>query len=261
VAFERLYRSHSRRVFTLCVRMLENLAEAGDLTQETFLKVFRRIRTFRGESAFSTWLHRVTVNVVLMPIRKKRVAQTPLEEITERKEETRAHRLELGGLDLYLSSPLSDSLSIGLSMSCHAEPRRSLCFTTSKARNTAKLPIWPKLNECFKSQLHKSRLRLRELLQKDQKNGTPGKIHPANRVAFETVPPGNPVHRPPLQGNKIVPFKRKRERRQYVVSFTSAFVGRRYRRGSLPHQALCQPPGGRQSARLAGAWRQGVGDQ
>ena len=58
-AFERLYRLHSGRVFSPCVRMLKNPAEAEDLTQETFLTVFRRIGMFRGESAFSTWLHRV----------------------------------------------------------------------------------------------------------------------------------------------------------------------------------------------------------
>jgi RNA polymerase sigma-70 factor (ECF subfamily) len=104
--FERLYQLHCLKVYTLCVRILENLAEAEDLTQETFLKVFRRIQTFRGESAFSTWLHRVTVNVMLMHIRKKTVAQTPLEEITERTEETRAHCPELGGPDLYLNGTI-----------------------------------------------------------------------------------------------------------------------------------------------------------
>jgi RNA polymerase sigma-70 factor (ECF subfamily) len=107
-AFERLYRLHSRRVFTLCLRMLENSAEAEDLTQETFLTVFRRIQTFRGESEFSTWLHRVTVNVVLMHIRKKTVAQTSLDEITEGTEETRVPRLELGGPDLYLNGTKRD---------------------------------------------------------------------------------------------------------------------------------------------------------
>ena len=58
-AFERLYRLHSRRVYSLCLRMVSNTAEAEDLTQEAFLQLFRKIATFRGESAFSTWLHRL----------------------------------------------------------------------------------------------------------------------------------------------------------------------------------------------------------
>ena len=70
-AFERLYRLHNRRVYSLCLRMVSNTAEAEDLTQEAFLQLFRKIATFRGESAFSTWLHRLAVNVVLMKLRKK----------------------------------------------------------------------------------------------------------------------------------------------------------------------------------------------
>src|ERR1700693_3054332 len=61
-AFERIYRLHSRRVYALCLRMVSNPAEAEDLTQEAFLQLFRKIGTFRGESGFSTWLHRMTVN-------------------------------------------------------------------------------------------------------------------------------------------------------------------------------------------------------
>ena len=79
-AFELLYRLHSSRVFALCLRMLKNNAEAEDMTQETFLTVFRAIRTFRGDSAFSSWLHRVTMNCVLMHIRRKALAQVSLEE-------------------------------------------------------------------------------------------------------------------------------------------------------------------------------------
>jgi RNA polymerase sigma-70 factor (ECF subfamily) len=208
-AFERLYRLHSRRVFTLCVRMLEDLAEAEDLTQETFLKVFRRIQTFRGESAFSTWLHRITVNVVLMHIRKKTVAQTPLEERTE---ETRAHRLELGGPDPYLNGTIErltlhraiDQLPRGFKTEfvlydIEGYEHREIADMRGCSTGTSK------------SQLHKSRLRLRELLQKDQKNGTPGKTHSDNRVTFETVPPSNRVHHPPVRGNSIVPFKRKKD--------------------------------------------------
>jgi len=65
-AFEELYRLHARRVYSLCLRMLGDPVEAEDLAQEAFLQLFRKIHTFRGESAFSSWLHRLTANVVLM---------------------------------------------------------------------------------------------------------------------------------------------------------------------------------------------------
>ncbi len=68
-AFEFLYELHSRRVYALCLRMVSNPSDAEDLMQEAFLQLFRKIATFRGESAFSTWLHRMTVNVVLMRLR------------------------------------------------------------------------------------------------------------------------------------------------------------------------------------------------
>ena len=87
-AFERIYQLHNRRVYSLCLRMVSNTAEAEDLTQEAFLQLFRKIATFRGESAFSTWLHRLAVNVVLMRLRKKTGSETSLEELTEPDEET-----------------------------------------------------------------------------------------------------------------------------------------------------------------------------
>src|SRR5712692_7801906 len=90
-AFEALYKLHSRRVYALCLRMVGDAAEAEDLTQEAFLQLFRKIHTFRGESAFSSWLHRLSVNIVLMRLRKKSLVQTSLEEIIEPDE-------EMGGL-------------------------------------------------------------------------------------------------------------------------------------------------------------------
>jgi RNA polymerase sigma-70 factor, ECF subfamily len=80
-AFEYLYRAHCRRVYGLCLRMSKNPAEAEDLTQQVFLQLFRKISTFRGESGFSTWLHRVTVNLVLMHLRRKKPAEVPAEDL------------------------------------------------------------------------------------------------------------------------------------------------------------------------------------
>jgi len=71
-AFGYLYKAHCRRVYVLCLRMTKNPAEAEDLTQQAFMQLFRKISTFRGESGFSTWLHRVTVNIVLMHLRPKK---------------------------------------------------------------------------------------------------------------------------------------------------------------------------------------------
>jgi len=72
-AFQELYQTHHRRVYSICLRMTRDVSEAEDLTQEIFVHLFRALGSFRGESAFSTWLHRLTVNHVLMHFRKRKV--------------------------------------------------------------------------------------------------------------------------------------------------------------------------------------------
>lgn len=71
-AFEQIYWQHHHRVFSICVRMTKNVAEAEDITQQVFLLLFRKIGSFRGDSAFSTWLHRMAVNATLMHFRKNK---------------------------------------------------------------------------------------------------------------------------------------------------------------------------------------------
>ena len=86
-AFAALFEAHKRRLYSLCLRMTHSTADAEDLTQEAFLKVFRKIATFRSESTFSTWLHRLAVNEVLMHLRKKRLQQVSLDEVDTSQEE------------------------------------------------------------------------------------------------------------------------------------------------------------------------------
>jgi RNA polymerase sigma-70 factor (ECF subfamily) len=64
-AFERVYREHVNRVFSLCARMVSDRARAEELTQDVFVRAWEKLHLFRGESSFGTWLHRLTVNVVL----------------------------------------------------------------------------------------------------------------------------------------------------------------------------------------------------
>lgn len=70
-AYEALYRIHVGRIYALCLRMARDRSEADDLTQETFIRVWQRLGSFRGESGFSTWLHRVAVNVVVSELRRR----------------------------------------------------------------------------------------------------------------------------------------------------------------------------------------------
>jgi RNA polymerase sigma-70 factor (ECF subfamily) len=102
-AFEQLYRRYSNRIYRLCLHMVKNETEAEDLTQEAFLRVFRKIHTFQGISAFSTWLHRVSVNTILMSLRKKKRVEIPLENEDNYDEESHVPRHILGGLDPSLS--------------------------------------------------------------------------------------------------------------------------------------------------------------
>jgi RNA polymerase sigma-70 factor (ECF subfamily) len=79
-AFAVLFEQHKRRVYSLCLLMTGDVADAEDLTQDAFIQVFRKLKTFRGDSAFSTWLYRVAVNTVLMSLRKRKPKQVSLDE-------------------------------------------------------------------------------------------------------------------------------------------------------------------------------------
>jgi RNA polymerase sigma-70 factor, ECF subfamily len=71
-AFATLYQLHKKRVYSVCLQMTRDIADAEDLTQEAFLQVFRSVNSFRGDSAFSTWLYRIAVNTVLMKLRRRK---------------------------------------------------------------------------------------------------------------------------------------------------------------------------------------------
>lgn len=165
-AFEHIYRLHSRRVYALCLRMVGNPAEAEDLTQDAFLQLFRKIGTFRGESAFSTWLHRLSVNVVLMKLRKKTLPETSLEESTDPEDEANGPRREIGGPDLLLTGSI-DRVHLQRAIE-QLPPGYRQVFVLHDMQGYEHNEI-AGLMDCSignsKSQLHKARMRLRELLQ------------------------------------------------------------------------------------------------
>jgi RNA polymerase sigma-70 factor, ECF subfamily len=163
-AFEALYDLHKRRVYSLCLRMTANTAEAEDLTQEAFLQLFRKIGTFRGESAFSTWLHRMAVNVVLMRLRKKGLAVVPIEDTIETEEET--PKKELGGADPALAGSL-DRLQLERAIEALPPGYRSI-FVLHDVEGYEHNEIAEMVGCSIgnsKSQLHKARMKLRELLK------------------------------------------------------------------------------------------------
>jgi RNA polymerase sigma-70 factor, ECF subfamily len=71
-AYEALYRQNSRRVFGLCLRMAGDAHLAEELTQDVFIRAWQRLSTFRGDSAFSSWLHPMAVNIALSERRSRK---------------------------------------------------------------------------------------------------------------------------------------------------------------------------------------------
>ena len=167
-AFEFLYQLHGRRVYALCLRMVGNPADAEDLMQEAFLQLFRKIGTFRGESAFSTWLHRMTVNVVLMRLRKKSLPTDSLEETLEPDAENSGPKRDVGAPDLRLSGAV-DRVNLERSIE-KLPPGYRTVFVLHDVQGYEHNEI-AGIMGCSvgnsKSQLHKARTRLRELLQEE----------------------------------------------------------------------------------------------
>lgn len=170
-AFDYLYHLHSRRVYALCLRMVNNPADAEDLMQEAFLQLFRKIGTFRGESAFSTWLHRMTVNVVLMRLRKKSLPTDSLEETLDPDAENSSPKRDVGAPDLRLSGAV-DRVNLERSIE-QLPPGYRTVFVLHDVQGYEHNEI-AEIMGCSvgnsKSQLHKARTRLRELLQEQMRD-------------------------------------------------------------------------------------------
>jgi RNA polymerase sigma-70 factor (ECF subfamily) len=161
-AFAALFQSHKSRVYSVCLSMTRNVAEAEDLTQDAFLQVFRSIGNFRGESAFSTWLHRVAVNTVLMKHRRRTPVTLSLDEpVSPGSTQPR----ELGKSDPSLSGAI-DRISLLRAMQALPPGCRTI-FGLHEAHGYQHHEIAELLN-CSsgnsKSQLHKAKKKMRGLL-------------------------------------------------------------------------------------------------
>jgi RNA polymerase sigma-70 factor, ECF subfamily len=164
-AFQALYDRHKRRVYSLCLRMTANTAEAEDLTQEAFLQLYRKIATFRGESAFSTWLHRLSVNVVLMHLRKKNLPVVSLEETTQGSEED-SPRKDFGADDLALAGSI-DRLQLQRAVDDLPPGYRTIFVlhdVHGYEHNEIAAIVGCSIGNS-KSQLHKARMKLRDMLK------------------------------------------------------------------------------------------------
>lgn len=160
-AFERLYERHNRRVYSLCLRMTQNVAEAEDLAQEAFIQLFRKIGSFRGDSAFTTWLHRLTVNQVLMHFRKRSVklerttedGETPVQVVRGTENPNAMPVLDRIALDRALAQLPPGYRTVFVLHDIEGHEHEEIARMLGVAVGTSK------------SQLHKARLKLRKLLK------------------------------------------------------------------------------------------------
>jgi RNA polymerase sigma-70 factor (ECF subfamily) len=160
-AFEKLYERHNRRVYSLCLRMTQNAAEAEDLAQEAFIQLFRKIGSFRGDSAFTTWLHRLTVNQCLMHFRKRSVK---LERTTE---EGETPVQVVSGTENPNAMPVMDRIALDNALT-QLPPGYRTVFVLHDVEGHEHEEIAKMLGVAVgtsKSQLHKARMKLRKILR------------------------------------------------------------------------------------------------
>ena len=185
-AFEGLYRSYHRRVYSLCLRMTRNASDAEDLTQDVFVQLFRKLKTFRGESAFTTWLHHLTVNQVLMHFRRPVVRR-------ERTTEDGTTPIQIKTANNSSRMSLVDHISLNEALR-QLSPGYRAVFLLHDIAGFEHQQIG-KILGCTvgtsKSQLHKARMKLRWLLSKralPKNGGTNDKMLTHKEKAYCTAP-------------------------------------------------------------------------
>jgi RNA polymerase sigma-70 factor (ECF subfamily) len=166
-AFATLFHAHKARVYSICVRMTNNTAQAEDLTQDAFLQVFRKLSTFKGNSALSTWLYRIAVNTVLMHFRKRALKQVSLDEPSSN--DIQQVRREYGSRDGRLSGSVDRIALTRAIKDLPAGYRRIFLLHEVEGYEHQEIA---KLLDCSvgnsKSQLHKAKLRIREFLSQPE---------------------------------------------------------------------------------------------
>ena len=187
--FEELFKLHHRRVYAVCLRMTGNSAEAEDLSQEVFVQVFRKLATFRGESAFTTWLHRLTINHVLMYFRKTRSRPEYLTEDGEMPE------LTIKGRNVLASMPLLDRLALDEAI-VQLSPGYRAVFVLHDVEGLPHLEIANILGcsvGTSKSQLHKARMKMRRLLSQPTQPSQAATTPPGVNPNLERLSPTQPT--------------------------------------------------------------------
>ena len=194
-AFAALFHTHKVRIYSLCLRMTNNAAEAEDLTQDAFLQVFRKLPTFRGDSALSTWLYRIAVNTVLMHFRKKTLRQLSLDQPYEH--EGKLVRREYGTRDGRLASS-ADRISLTQAIKELPDGYRTI-FLLHEVDGYEHREI-AELLDCSvgnsKSQLHKAKLRIRQFLSTRQAgSSTAARLRARSQTTtrITTAVPARPV--------------------------------------------------------------------
>jgi RNA polymerase sigma-70 factor (ECF subfamily) len=166
-AFATLFDTHKKRVYSLCLQMTGDVADAEDLTQDAFIQVFRKLETFRGDAAFSTWLYRVAVNTVLMKLRRRQPRQVSLDEPVSM--DFSVAPREYGRNDPHLHGSV-DRIALVRAIKELPDGYRTIFILHDVEgydhREIARLLHCSTGNS--KSQLHKARLKIRELLQAPQ---------------------------------------------------------------------------------------------
>ena len=141
-AFATLFQQHKNRVYSVCLLMTKDVAEAEDLTQEAFLQVFRTVGSFRGDAAFSTWLYRVAVNTVLMKLRRRKSPPTVSLDEPVNSESPSLHR-DFGKNDPDLSGVVDRiALRRALEELPKAAARSLLCMKWKATSITRSLNCW-----------------------------------------------------------------------------------------------------------------------
>lgn len=163
-AFAALYQLHKKRVYSVCLQMTKDVADAEDLTQEAFLQVFRSVHSFRGDSAFSTWLYRIAVNTVLMKLRRRKAP--PLLSLDEPvSADSPSLKRDIGKADPRLSGAV-DRIALRRAVEELPAGCRQI-FDLHEVEGYQHHEI-AQLLECSignsKSQLHKAKMKMREVL-------------------------------------------------------------------------------------------------